>query len=73
MREVLAFGTLEALFKRMTYPSTRRLSVYDREAAAYVQRLGVKVVAVVLKRLLNSRSPEKDNSGGFFFCAGVKT
>ncbi|MCD8566604.1 MAG: hypothetical protein LRY36_01555 [Alphaproteobacteria bacterium] len=32
---------------------------YDREAAANVQRLGVKAVAVVLLRLINSRSPEE--------------
>lgn len=40
---------------------------YDRGAAAYVQSLGLKAVAVVLLRLYHPRSPEQDSFGGFFF------
>ena len=47
--------------------SSRRFSAYDRGAAAYVQSLGLKAVAVVLMRLYHPRSPEQDSFGGFFF------
>lgn len=50
----------------MACPSSRRFSAYDREAAAYVQSLGSKAVAVVLLRLYHFRSPEQDSSGDFF-------
>ncbi len=39
------------------------LDLYGREAAAYVQSLGLKAVAVVLLRLINSRSPERASPG----------
>jgi len=38
---------------------TSLLELYAREAAAHVQPVRVKAVAVVLIRLINSRSPEK--------------
>jgi hypothetical protein len=38
---------------------TPLLVSYDREAAAYVQSLGLKAVAVVSLRLENFRSPER--------------
>ena len=39
---------------------------YVREAAAYVQSLGLKAVAVVYLRLINSRSPERTSLVIFF-------
>lgn len=53
-------------------PSLRRFSVYGREAAAYVQSPGLKAVAVVCLRLLNSRLPEQDISGGLFLWGHTK-
>ena len=44
-----------------------RLSAYGRMAAAYVQSLGLKVVAAVLKRSLNVRPPCLCRHGGFSF------
>ncbi len=43
---------------------------YDREAAAYVQSLGLKAVAVVLMRLYYFRSPEQGQGSGDFFVKG---
>jgi len=49
-------------------PFTRRFSsLYGREAAAYVQSFGLKAVAVVSVRLLNSRSPENSSLVTFSF------
>jgi len=40
-------GALITPLSTVACPSSRRFSVYGREAAAYVQSLGLKAVAVV--------------------------
>ena len=45
---------------------TPLLDLYGREAAAYVQSFGLKAVAVVSLRLINSRSPERASLETFF-------
>jgi len=54
----------------MTSVATSLLDLYGREAAAYVQSLGLKAVAVVLLRLYYSRSPERTSLVAFF--SGVR-
>lgn len=46
--------------------TTPLLDLYGREAAAYVQAERLKAVAVVLMRLINSRSPERTSLVTFY-------